>query len=166
MEKLVYVRVENGIPQMRFMAERAERYDKKRVMKLDDFEFDQFSNNGIDIDASGKGGKAEITLSNNHIQVNDGINIAVKSEDLELKTQSLNWNDTEKSLAAGSQDEVVISRKDGTEFQGTGFKANTITKSWEFENNVSGTFVNTEETEDNETIEVNEIAENNEPSEE
>jgi LPS export ABC transporter protein LptC len=148
MEDVEYVRVRGGDPQVRFMAENAERYENRQTMNLKKFAFEQFENNGVEINASGSAGEAKVELDSGNIELGGGVRIAVDSEDITIETSRLDWRDKERSLKGAPNGEVEIYRSDGTSFSGRGFTADARLRTWEFTSGVSGSYTETDDEED------------------
>ena len=153
MENVKYVRVRSADPQARFQAERAERYEERRVMELKNFSFEQFGNHGEDINAIGQASSASVEIDSGNIRLEDGVWIAVESEDLAFETKQLEWKDQERTLTAGDDDEVKVYQENGTSFIGIGFRADARRRTWEFSGGVSGDYVHEDEEPDDEAAE-------------
>ena len=140
MENVEYVRVRSLDKQAKFNAERAERYEKKRLMNLRNLSFEQYDAAG-DISAAGGAGSASVELDSMDILMSDGVKLDIDSEDMSIETSSLQWKDKDKTLAGGTGEEVRISSEDGTSFSGIGFLADVRRRTWEFAGKVTGTYV-------------------------
>jgi LPS export ABC transporter protein LptC len=153
MRDVEYVRVRGGDPVVRFQAEEAERFEDKQIMNLSDFSFEQFENHGDEIDAMGKAGQASVALDSGNISLGGGVIISVESEDITIETSGLEWQDKERRLFGTPSGDVNISRSDGTEFNGRGFSADARSRTWTFTSGVSGSYVETDDDEDEEASE-------------
>jgi LPS export ABC transporter protein LptC len=141
MNDVEYVRVKDGDPQVKFRAERAERYEDRQLMELRNFSVEQFSSHGGEIDSSGQAAAARVELDSGNIGISGGVSLSVDSEDITIETEGLDWQDKERQLSGGPESPVRILRDDGTSFQGRGFKANTRSRAWEFAGPVGGSYV-------------------------
>jgi len=141
MENVDYMRVRSADPQARFQAERVERYEERRIMELRNFSFEQFSNGGEEVNASGRAGSASVEIDSGDIRLDEGVRIDVDSEDLAIETTWLEWKDKARSLNGGARETVTIYQDNGTAFTGAGFYANARRRTWEFAGSVSGTYV-------------------------
>jgi LPS export ABC transporter protein LptC len=148
MEHLDYVRVRAGSPQARFIAERAERYDKRRLMEMSVIQFEQYNVATGELDAKGIAGGAEVELANGNVTLKDGIDLSVESEELTLETDWLAWNDGERTLKGREDAAVVIKQTGGTDFRGTGLSANVRSRQWEFSGGAEGYFEQDDEEDD------------------
>jgi LPS export ABC transporter protein LptC len=148
MDNVEYVRVRNADPVARFQAERAERYEERRIMELRNFSFEQFGNHGADVNAYGRAGNASVELESGDIFLDGGVRIDVESEDFTIETRQLEWKDKARTLNGGPADEVNILRANGTKFTGIGFSADARRQTWEFTEGVSGTYIHDEEEEE------------------
>ncbi|MDR0290522.1 MAG: LPS export ABC transporter periplasmic protein LptC [Treponema sp.] len=156
MENVEYVRVRAADPQARFLAERAERYEERRVMELQNFSFEQFGSRGEEINASGRAGSASIEMDSMDIRLDNGVRIDVDSEDLAIETKWLQWKDNDKILTGGEGEEVYVYQENGTAFAGIGFHADARRRTWEFAGNVSGTYIHDDDDEEEEAIDIEE----------
>jgi LPS export ABC transporter protein LptC len=150
MENVDYVRVRDADPQARLLAERVERYEERRIMELRNFSFEQFGNHGEEVNAYGRAGSASFEIDSGDIRMGNGVRIDVDSEDLAIETMRLDWKDTERTLTGGEMDEVNIYQESGTSFTGIGFHADARRRTWEFTGNVSGTYVQDDDKEEEE----------------
>ena len=141
MENLEYVRVRGGDPLVRFQAEYAERWENNQTMLLREFTFEQMENSGEVVNAEGRAGAASVELSSGNVNLRGGVSIYIESEDISITTDEFMWIDQEKTLTAGVENEVDITRSDGTSFTGRGFSADARNWTWSFADEVYGTFV-------------------------
>jgi LPS export ABC transporter protein LptC len=139
MEGVEYTRVRDGDPLVRFRADRAERWEERRIMELENFSFEQYE--GREVNAHGGAGTASVELDSGNIELENGVSIEVDSENLIIETGRLNWQDKERILSGPEEGAVVIRRSDGTFFSGQGFTANARSRNWEFTGEVSGTYI-------------------------
>jgi LPS export ABC transporter protein LptC len=151
MKDVEYVRMRDGYPVVRFTAEEAQRFEKKQAMELDQFKFEQFETRAESVNAVGSAGLASIELDSGNIHMKGGVRIEVESEDLNIATTTLEWQDKERQLSTGEAERVDITRSDGTSFTGWGFSADARRRSWEFKNGVEGTYVEKDEDEEEES---------------
>ncbi|MDR0400226.1 MAG: LPS export ABC transporter periplasmic protein LptC [Treponema sp.] len=150
MNDVEYVRVKDGDPQLRFQAEKAERYEDKQLMELRNFSFEQFSGRGEEVDSVGKAAAARVELDSGNIGISGGVSLSVDSENVTIETESLDWLDKERQLSGGPEAPVRILRNDGTSFQGRGFKVNTRSRRWEFSGPVGGAYVHEDDEDEDE----------------
>ena len=146
MRDVDYVRVRNGDPVVRFLADYAERYEKRQLMNLENLSFLQYENNWDEINIQGNAGKAMIELESGNIDLSGGVFISVDSEDITIQTSALKWLDKEGNISGPVSGIVEIQSSDGSKFAGVGFSADSRYRTWVFESGVSGVFVE-EETE-------------------
>ena len=159
MEEAEYIRITEGSPEIRVAAREVRHYEKNHIMELDDFSFEQFI---MDFNANpreqpaepelnswGRAGQLRLETDTNNFSMSDNVIINVDSENLSIETDDISWNDNDRLLQ--TQGTVHITRSDGTFIEGTGFSADTRSRSWEFESAVEGTII--EETAEEETTE-------------
>ena len=159
MENIEYVRVRGAEPLVRFRAEYAERWEERQIMEIRAFSFEQLQNNGEEVNAEGWAGTASVQLDTGNVSLRDGVRINIESEDIIITTDGLEWRDKERLLFGAQGAEVDIERMDGTSFIGRGFSVDIRNRTWAFTGEVRGTYVETEDEEDEEpaTEEIEEI---------
>ena len=148
MENVDYVRVRSADPLARFQAERAERYEKQGLMRLQNFSFEQYGERGEEVNAYGRAGNAEVQIDTGDIFMDMGVRIEVESEDIIIETHQLEWKDEPRFLFTGDNDKVYIFQNNGTGFTGIGLFADARRRTWEFKGSVAGVFVHDETEED------------------
>jgi len=136
-----YIRVRSADPIARVYAERAERYEKKGVMKLENFTFEQYGEKGSEVNTMGSAGNASVDINSGDISMSDGVRLEVESEDIVIETNQLDWKDETHILSTGKEDEVNIYRENGTHFIGIGLTADARNRTFEFSGDVSGTYI-------------------------
>jgi len=152
MENVEYVRVRAADPKARFQAERAERYEKQGVMRLQNLTFEQYGDRGKEVNALGSAGYASVEIESGDIFMDQNVRIEVETEDIIIETYQLEWKDEPRILSTPEENEVNISQDNGTNFTGTGLYVETRKRQWEFKGNVSGLYIY-EEDEETETDE-------------
>jgi LPS export ABC transporter protein LptC len=148
MNDVEYVRVRDADPVVRFQAQRAERYEKRQLMELRDFSFEQFGSHGEEINASGRAGTASVELDSGNIRLGEGVSLSVDSEDITIETERLEWQDKARTLSGEEGGAVNILRENGTSFTGWGFTANTRRRIWEFSGGVAGSYIHDDDEEE------------------
>jgi len=151
-----YIRVKSADPIARVQAERAERYEKQGVMKLENFTFEQLGDKGQEVNSQGGAGNAMLEINSGDITMSNGVRIEVESEDVILETEKLEWKDETHILSTDAEDKVEIYRENGTHFTGIGLTANARDRSFEFSGGVNGDYVQDDDDyEEQETINEN-----------
>ena len=145
MENVEYVRVRSADPIARIHAERAERYERQGLMKLDNFSFEQYGDRGRSVNVYGRAGRAEVEIDSGNILMDGGVWLDVESEDIIMETDQLNWIDDQRILSSGEGDTVNIQQQNGTSFVGATLRADTRRRTWEFLGAVTGTYVEDDE---------------------
>jgi LPS export ABC transporter protein LptC len=153
MNEVEYVRVRSADPVVRFQAQRAERYEKRQLMELRDFSFEQFESHGEEINAAGRAGTASVELDSGNIRLEDRVSLTVDSEDITIETEKLSWRDRERVLSGDEAGAVNILRENGTSFTGWGFTANARNRTWEFAGGVEGSYTHDDDDEEAESPE-------------
>jgi len=153
MESVEYVRMRSADPQARFQAERAERYEERGIMELVNFSFEQFGNQGDDVNAYGRAGSGSVDIDSGDIRMDNVVRIEVESEDIIIETLWLEWKDKDRLLFGGDEEEVIVQQQNGTTFNGVGFRADARRRTWEFSGIVEGTYVYEDDEEEEEESE-------------
>jgi len=155
MTNVEYIRVRSSDPIARILAERAERYEDRRIMKLMNFSFEQYGERGEEVNITGDVGNAQFEIDSGDIYMNNGVRLEVDSEDLVIETQQLDWKDQTRILKSGNEHKVFIYQSNGTSFSGIGLEADARRRTYEFHGTANGTYVHDD---DDETDEDNEDA--------
>jgi LPS export ABC transporter protein LptC len=150
MENVEYVRIRSADPVARFTAERAERFEKKGIMRLTNFSFEQYGEKGEEINAFGKAGFASIDIETGDVSMDNGVWIEVESENIIMETKQLDWRDEPRTLSTNPGNEVHIYQESGTSFTGIGLHVDARNRIYEFLGNVSGIFIPTDDEDDEE----------------
>jgi len=155
MENVEYVRVRSADPKAKFQAERAERYEKQGVMRIQNLTFEQYGDRGNEINALGSAGYASVEIESGDIFMDQDVRIEVETDDITIETYQLEWRDKPHVLSTPEENEVNISKDNGTSFTGTGLYVETRSRQWEFKGYVDGLFVHDDEDteEEAETVE-------------
>ncbi|MCL2810256.1 MAG: LPS export ABC transporter periplasmic protein LptC [Treponema sp.] len=147
-----YMRVRSADPIARFQADRAERYDRQNLMKLEVLLFEQYGEKGEEVNVLGKAGSASINIRSGDFSMSDDVWLEINSEDIILETFQLDWREEPHILFTADETIVNVYQSNGTSFTGIGLTVEARSRLWEFSGNVSGTFVqNDDEDADNET---------------
>jgi len=152
MDNVEYVRIRSLDPQARLQAERVERYEKRRIMELRNFSFEQFDSHSEEVNASGRAGRASYEIDSGDIRMDDGVLIEVDSEDIAIETVRIEWKDKDRTLSGGPNDEVHVYRENGTSFTGIGFESNARSRTWLFKDTVIGTYIHDDDDDEEETV--------------
>jgi len=147
MENVEYVRVRSASPLAKLQAERVERYNKQNMIKLQNTTFEQYDQQGENINVSGKTGNATVEIDTGNIFMDRNVRIEVLTEDIILETNQLEWLNESKHLSTGTDNEVYVYKKDGTMFSGVGLQSDIRERSWEFQGRVKGTYIKDDNTE-------------------
>ena len=145
MEDIKYVRVRGGDLLARFEAEYAERWEERQIMGLRDFSFEQMEDQGQTTNVEGFAKGAEVNVDSGDIVFFGGVTISIESEDIIISTDGIEWRDREKTLTGHADVEVEVQRSDGTHFTGRGFSADIRSRVWAFSGEVSGSYVEEDE---------------------
>jgi len=145
MENVEYVRVRSANPLAKLQAERVERYNKQNMIKLQNTTFEQYDQQGEEINVSGKTGNATVEIDTGNIFMDRNVRIEVLTEDIILETNQLEWLNEAKHLSTGTDNEVYVYRKDGTMFSGIGLQSDIRERSWEFQGRVKGSYIRDDE---------------------
>ena len=147
MENVEYVRVRSSDPIAKFHAERAERYERQGIMRLEVFSFEQYGDRGEETNVYGSAGYASVDIRSGDIFMDRGVRLEVDSEDIIIETNQLEWKDEQRILSSGEENEVNIYQQNGTSFTGIGFSVDARRRMWEFSGQVSGSYVHEDDDE-------------------
>ena len=141
MENVEYIRVRSSDPRARFKAERAERYEKQGVMRIQNMTFEQYGARGNEINALGNAGYASVDIQSGDIFMDKNVRIDVETEDIIIETFQLGWRDEPHILSTPEENEVNIYQDNGTSFTGIGLYVETRSRIWEFKGEAKGLYV-------------------------
>jgi LPS export ABC transporter protein LptC len=141
MENVEYVRVRSADPVARIQAERVERYERQRLMKMQNFSFEQYEDRGEEINIFGKAGSASFNTTSGDIFMDGGVRLEIESEDIIIETNQIEWKDEQKILTSGEEDEVNIFQQNGSSITGVGLRIDIRRRYWEFLGPVFGTYI-------------------------
>jgi LPS export ABC transporter protein LptC len=148
MENVEYVRVRSADPKAKFQAERAERYEIQGVMKIQNLTFEQYGGRGEETNALGSAGYASVEIKSGDIFMNRNVRIEVETEDIIIETSQLEWKDEPHTLSTPEENEVIISKDNGTSFTGTGLYVESRSRQWEFKGSANGLFIHDDDIEE------------------
>jgi len=111
------------------------------LIKLQNTTFEQFDQQGKEINVSGKTGSATVEIDTGNIFMDNTVRIEVLTEDIILETEQLEWLNDSKYLSTGNNNEVYVYRKNGTMFSGIGLQSDIRKRTWEFQGRVKGTYI-------------------------
>lgn len=140
MQDVDYVRVTDGTISLHLQADQIDRYEKKRLLQVQNIRFEQFSKEASEPEALGTAGVAQFWTATSDANFTDGVRIVIKSEDLSVESKALQWSNSQKKLFGLPNEPVLLKKGDGSVLVGTGFKADGRSRSWQFEGAVSGTY--------------------------
>ena len=148
MVNIEYARVRSGDLLERFHAEHAERWEDRQIMVLRDFSFEQMEEQGDTVNVEGTAGAAQVYLETGDIVLYNGVKISIESEDVIIISPGFEWRDSDKNVIGEPGEEVEVQRSDGTSFTGKGFFADIRRRTWSFSGEVSGSFVEEDDDEE------------------
>ena len=131
-------------------AEKLEQYKSDGSSYAKNAQFKTFKKDG-GIDTEGFCSLLAADTSAKNYSLFDGISINIYSQELKITAQSLHFNGKTEQLTSARDEEVTIGRK-GTDITGRGFSASGVSRTFAFENQVTGT-VNDIMTEDDSELE-------------
>ncbi len=140
MQDVDYVRVRDGKIALHMQADQIDRFEKKRLLQVQNIRFEQFSKENSSPEAVGSAGYAQFWTATSDASFAEGVRITVSSENLSVESSTLQWNNDQKKLFGPQNDQVLLKRKDGSILSGKGFSADGRSKSWTFAGPVSGVY--------------------------
>jgi len=153
MENVEYIRVRSADPKARFKAERAERFEKQGVMRIQNMTFEQYGDRGKEINAMGSAGYASVEIQSGDIFMDQNVRIDVETDDITIQTFQLEWREEPHVLSTPEENEVNIFQDNGTNFTGIGLYVETRGRQWEFKGDVGGVFVHDDDEEEEDSAE-------------
>ncbi|MDR2149677.1 MAG: LPS export ABC transporter periplasmic protein LptC [Spirochaetaceae bacterium] len=139
MYKVDYVRMETGEPVVHINADVLERYEKRNTMAFERLSFKHFDKHTGTMRTTGSAETAQVELDSGDIHLT-GVSLDVVSESATIAAESLEWQDNERFLTAGTDNLVNIQKKDGTNITGKGFSAFIRDRKWEFSHGIQGIY--------------------------
>lgn len=133
----VFNRYEDGTTSISLQAEKLEQYKSDGSSYAQNAEFKTYSKSG-ELDTEGFCQLLASNTNSKEYSLFDGISLNIYSQDLKLQAQSLHYNGKTEQLTSDRNETVTIERKN-TVIQGKGFSASAVSKTYSFENQVSGT---------------------------
>lgn len=140
MEDVDYNRVADGKLVIHFQADQVARFEKNRLLQVQNLRFEQFNKNTGQTDAAGTAGYAQFWTATSDAEFSDGVRIIIPSEDLSVEAKSLQWKDMQKVLFGSPDQTVLLKKSDGSLIVGSGFSADGRSRSWRFTGSVSGMY--------------------------
>ena len=135
--------VRDGVPRFIVAADRAETFGKRRRQYLHAVEFRELDAAGSTV-AFGVADFAEYRTDTEDFELSGNLRFYSAEEDAWLTAEHLFWNDEARLLTSRPEDTVVLERGDGTLIRGRGFLAEMARSVIRFEDGVSGTLVESE----------------------
>ncbi len=145
-KNLTQVNVKYGRKQYVAKAEKANIFNNNQNNKmiLDNISFYQFDKKEKAV-TSGKADKASLDFKTSNVTIEGNIDIYSKKEEAKITTNYLVWEDKNKIIKGNLKEEIKITKDNGTEIAGKGFKVDTKKNIITFQKEVSGFFVKEEE---------------------
>jgi hypothetical protein len=136
-------RYENAALSVSFTAKNLEMYSDDRVWAAENCTFVQYkSGDPQTIEAEGSAGMLLVDDSQQVYSLGDTVRFHLISDNLTFNAPDLRWAKKIQRLSGPRDGEVDITKDDGTVVRGTGFFADTASRSYQFRKSVSGQLVN------------------------
>ncbi|MBQ0052540.1 MAG: LPS export ABC transporter periplasmic protein LptC [Treponema sp.] len=132
-----FTRYETGLVKMRMKAEKIEQYKSDGSSYAKNAEFDSYNSKG-ELETSGNCGLMESNTNSEKYKLFDRIYLNMVSQKMEINAENLFFDKKTEQVTSDINSEVFIKKEDMT-ITGTGFTASGISKSFTFEDQVSGT---------------------------
>lgn len=135
-------RYENARISIGLQARTLEIYDTDRVWVAEGISFVQYAPDGTgEIESEGFAGIMLVDDKEEVYSLGEDTEVHLISDNLFLKASDLRWSKKTNQLSGSRSAEVEIAKDDGSVIRGTGFYADTLNRSYELLQNVSGKFV-------------------------
>mgnify|MGYP006289864333 CR=1 FL=1 len=138
--------VRDGSPRFVVVADRAETFESQRMQYLHGIEFRELAQDGSVI-TEGTAAYAEYETETEDFELSGDLRFYSAEENAWLTAETLYWDSDERLLTSEPEEAVVVRRDDGTVIRGRGFVAEMGRSIIRFEDGVSGTLVEEEESE-------------------
>lgn len=136
-------RYEDARLSMVLSAETLEMYDSDELWAGEKVSFVQYADDGSgSVDAEGAAGILLVDDSNEVYSLGMNATFHLLTDDLFFRAEDLRWTKKTHRLSSPIGGAVEIEESDGSVIRGTGFFADTLARTYEFANPVSGTLVN------------------------
>jgi LPS export ABC transporter protein LptC len=130
--------VDKGKTLLELKAATAAAYESSKKMVLTDVVFSEYDTSTGEIVSSGRAAKVVYHTDTKDAEFSGSVRLESKSQDAVLEGESLAWSDKDKRLEGGLEYMVKISRSDGSAVSGSGFEAETRSRSFAFRDSVEG----------------------------
>lgn len=138
-----FSRYENNKKTAELTADRLEQYKSDGASFANNSTFKTW-NDKNEIQTQGSCELLGIDSKNEVYSLFNNIKLKNKEPSLELSAENLKWNAKTEQLISGKKDTVTII-KDDTEVTGKGFSASSISNTFSFESDITGTIIQEEE---------------------
>ncbi|BDC95449.1 LPS export ABC transporter periplasmic protein LptC [Treponema saccharophilum] len=132
-----FFRVEKNRTTMEMSAAKIEQYKTDSMSFAKDAEFRTYKDDGA-LETSGRCDLISADTGNERYMMFGNITVDVKSQEMTIQAESLNFDQKNEQITGGAQMPVRVT-KNGTEIEGTGFSASGVSKTFSFSSAVSGT---------------------------
>lgn len=136
--------VRDGSPRFVVAADRAETFESRRMQYLYGIEFRELAQDGSVI-TDGTAAYAEYETETEDFELSGDLRFYSAEENAWLTAETLYWDSDERLLTSDPEEAVAVRRDDGTVIRGRGFVAEMGRSIIRFEDGVSGTLVEEEE---------------------
>ncbi len=140
----IYTENENGHKSFSIYADKAEIFDKKQQTILTGVVFQQFNKDNVPV-SEGRSDTGIIFTENNNAELTGNLKIYSSSEETELETSYLYWDNDKKTLTGKPDKKIRITKDSGTVITGKGFTGDMKTKIYFLNSEVTGEYVYEEE---------------------
>ncbi len=138
--------VRNGKPTYIISAEKAETYEKKNEVHLDEIVFTEYDKEN-NIATDGTADKAIYFSDSEDAEISNNLYLYSASEEASLEGDYLYWNKENRQLQGKSTGYMELNKDSGTSIRGKGLRVDMKSLSVEFDSEVEGVWTDEEETE-------------------
>ena len=151
---------ENAVPEMVLTDVSASRYENARISVVldagklelytsdnvwagENVSFTQYAQDGSGtVDAEGSAGLLLVDDTNEVYSLGENVSFHLLSDDFLFRANDLRWTKKKNLLSSSDEGEVAIEESDGSVIKGSGFFADTLSRTYAFSKPVSGVLVN------------------------
>ncbi len=142
-----YVDIRPGQTSFQIYSLEAKMYHKEHRTTLESVFFQEIDEEG-EVVTEGEADSAVIDTQTDNVEITGSIHFASTLYEMIIETEYLYWNNETRTLEGKADREVYIERADGTTISGRGFSVNSPSRKIEFNSEVEGTYVYSDEEEE------------------
>ena len=144
LEDFTQVRIYDGIPEYRVYGDKAETFSKRNETIIEGVLFQEFDSEG-ELVTEGSADRIVFNSETEDAELSGNLEFFNSSEEAGVNADYLTWKNADKLLTGNDDDYTSLVKKDGSTIRGKGFSADLASKNISFRSDISGTWVDEEE---------------------